>query len=72
MKVTITDRGDGFLVMRLDAESNVEHMIMSVCGNGPIEGASVSLDGQRGRPRVSIGYLSLPALEVVKDAPVKP
>ena len=68
MKVTITDKGEGFIAVHFAAETNIEHMIMATVGNGPVSGCTISLDARRGDPKISIGYLTLPALEIVKEA----
>ena len=68
MKVTITNKGEGFVDVRLDAETNVEALIMSTINEDTKrDGISLTLESPQGREsKVQFGYWSAPCLTLLR------
>jgi hypothetical protein len=78
MKATVVDKGEGYVTIRYEAQTNVEVLTISTCGMG-VAYPSLSVhssSGYDGKPRdasVHFGDFSLPVHTVLLESeqPVK-
>lgn len=69
MKVTIIEKGEGFVVAKLSAASHVEHLILETCGMAEVT-TSVSLSSyDKDHPYVNVGAFALPVHSVLQEKP---
>lgn len=69
MKVTITEKGEGFIIAKFEATDHIEHLILETCGMGTAE-CNVTLGKEffnQAAQQVHFGGFRLPVHSVLQE-----